>query len=209
MYIFLRLHTALQVCFKTNPSFSNFKAIFLKTGAISCAWKVKKWKLLSHVWLLATPWTIQFMEFSRPEYWSLSLLQGIFPTQGSNPDLLHCRQILYQLSHKESPRVLEWVAYPFSSGSSQPRNWTGVSCIAGEYFINLFKALIRVFGINAHYMLAVGIRETELLGKTEKKENLRRVESWLLWTPTPFSPLAPFISLLSFALSLSTSFFFH
>ena len=48
---------------------------------------------------------------------SLSLLQGIFPTQGSNPGLLHCRQILYQLSHKGSPRILEWVAYPFSSGS--------------------------------------------------------------------------------------------
>ena len=31
---------------------------------------------------------------------SLSLLQGIFPTQGSNPGLLHCRQILYQLRHK-------------------------------------------------------------------------------------------------------------
>ena len=31
---------------------------------------------------------------------SLSLLQGIFPTQGSNPGLPHCRQILYQLSHK-------------------------------------------------------------------------------------------------------------
>ena len=31
-----------------------------------------------------------------------SLLQGIFPTQGSNPGLLHCRQILYQLSHKGS-----------------------------------------------------------------------------------------------------------
>ena len=30
----------------------------------------------------------------------LSLLQRIFPTQGSNPGLLHCRQILYQLSHK-------------------------------------------------------------------------------------------------------------
>ena len=29
---------------------------------------------------------------------SLSLLQGIFPTQGSNPGLMHCRQILYQLS---------------------------------------------------------------------------------------------------------------
>ena len=34
---------------------------------------------------------------------SLSLLQGIFPAQGSNPGLTHCRQILYQLSHKGSP----------------------------------------------------------------------------------------------------------
>ena len=34
---------------------------------------------------------------------SLCLLQGIFPTQGSNPDLLHYRRILYQLSHKGSP----------------------------------------------------------------------------------------------------------
>ena len=55
---------------------------------------------------------------------SYSLLQGIFPTQGSNPGLPHCRRILYQLSHKGSPRILEWVAYPFSSGSSWPRNWT-------------------------------------------------------------------------------------
>ena len=34
---------------------------------------------------------------------SLFLLQGIFPTQGSNPSLLHCRQILYQVSHRGSP----------------------------------------------------------------------------------------------------------
>ena len=65
---------------------------------------------------------------------SLSLLQGIFPTQGPNPGLLHCGQILYQLSHKGSPRILKWVAYPFSSRSSQPRNWTRVSCIAGRFF---------------------------------------------------------------------------
>ena len=51
-----------------------------------------------------------------------ALLQEIFPTQRSNPGLLHCRQILYQLSHKGSPRILEWVAYLFSSGSSQPRD---------------------------------------------------------------------------------------
>ena len=43
---------------------------------------------------------------------------GIFPTQGLNPGLPHCRQILYQLSHKGSLRILEWVAYPFSRRSS-------------------------------------------------------------------------------------------
>ena len=67
---------------------------------------------------------------------SLSLLQGIFPTQGSNPGLLHCRWILYQLSHKGSPRILEWVAYPFFSRSSPPRNWIGVFFIAGGFFTN-------------------------------------------------------------------------
>ena len=41
-----------------------------------------------------------------------SLLQGIFPTQGSNLSLPHCRQILYSLSHQGSPRLLEWVAFP-------------------------------------------------------------------------------------------------
>ena len=35
---------------------------------------------------------------------SLSLLQGIFPTQGLNSNLLHCRQILYFLSHQGSPK---------------------------------------------------------------------------------------------------------
>ena len=63
-----------------------------------------------------------------------ALLQGIFPTQGSNPGLPHCRQILYCPSHQGSPRILEWVAYLFSRRSSQPRNQTGVSCIAGGFF---------------------------------------------------------------------------
>ena len=65
---------------------------------------------------------------------NLSLLQGIFPTQGSNPGVPHCRKIPYHLSHQGSPRILKWVAYPFSSGSFQPRDWIGVSCIAGGFF---------------------------------------------------------------------------
>ena len=67
---------------------------------------------------------------------SLSLLQCIFLTQESNQSLLHCRWILYQLSHQRRPRILQWDACPFSSGSSQPRNRTRVSCIAGIFFTN-------------------------------------------------------------------------
>ena len=97
-----------------------------------------KWKLLSHVqhlWPhgLHSPWNSPDQNTG---VGSLSLLQGIFSTQGFNPGLPHSRQILYQLSHKLSPRTLKWVAYPFSSGSSRPRNWTGVSCITGGFFTN-------------------------------------------------------------------------
>ena len=66
----------------------------------------------------------------------LSLLQGISPTQGLSPDPLHCRRILYQLSHQQRPRLLVWEAYPFSSGSSWPRNQTRVFCTAGRIFTN-------------------------------------------------------------------------
>ena len=48
------------------------------------------------------------------------LLQGIFLTQGPNPCFLHCRQILYHVSHQGSPRILEWVVYPFSRGLPNP-----------------------------------------------------------------------------------------
>ena len=53
---------------------------------------------------------------------SRSLLQGIFPARGSNPGLPHFRWILYQLSHKGSPRTLEWVAYHFSNRSSRTQD---------------------------------------------------------------------------------------
>ena len=63
-----------------------------------------------------------------------TLLQRIFPTQGLNLGLPHFRQFLYHLNHQGSPRILEWVTYPFSRGSSPPRNQTGVSRIAEVFF---------------------------------------------------------------------------
>ena len=122
-------------------------AIFYECYCESEKVKAKKWKWksLSVVRLFVTPWTIQSVELSRPEYWSvwpfpspedlpnpgieprsptlqvdslpaepprklkntgvgsLCLLQWVFPTQQSNWGLLHCRQILYQLSSQGSP----------------------------------------------------------------------------------------------------------
>ena len=49
--------------------------------------------------VLSSPW---YSPGQNTGVGSLPLPQGIFPTQGLNPGLLHCRQILYQLSHKES-----------------------------------------------------------------------------------------------------------
>ena len=63
---------------------------------------------------LLCPWG-----FPRQEYWS---------------ELPYPPWILYCLCHRGSPRILKWIAYPFSRGSSWPRNWTGVFCIAGRFF---------------------------------------------------------------------------
>ena len=75
-------------------------------------------KSLSHVQLFVTPWTATSqaalsMGFFRQEYWrGLPFPSpGIFPTQGLNPDLLHCRRTLYPLSHQGSP---------FSFGKAHP-----------------------------------------------------------------------------------------
>ena len=98
---------------------------------------MKKRKSLSGVQLSVPhgPWNSWNSSGQNTGVGSLSFLQGIFPTKGSNPGLSHCGQILYQLSHKGSPRRLEWVVYPFSSRSSWPSNRTRVSCIAGGFFI--------------------------------------------------------------------------
>ena len=72
-----------------------------------------------------------------------ALLQVILPTRGSNPGLPHCRWILNCLNYQRSSRIREWAAYPFSKGTSPPRDQTKVSCIAGRVFFFFFAR--RVF----------------------------------------------------------------
>ena len=103
-----------------------------------------KWKSLSRVWLFVTQWPVthqaslsmNILQARILERGCHAFLQGIFPIQGLNSGLLHCRWILYHLSHMGSPRILKWVAYHFSRGYFWPSNQTGVSCITGRFFIN-------------------------------------------------------------------------
>ena len=73
------------------------------------------------------------MEFSRQDTWvgCHSLLQGIFPTPGSNPGLLHCRYILYWLSHQRSPCVSP-------TASSRPKDAAQYVKKEKHYFANKF-----------------------------------------------------------------------
>ena len=96
-----------------------------------------KSKSLCHVQLW-DPMDCMFIEFSRPEYWSG--YPFLSPVDLPNPEI-EPRSPKLQADYlpaepQGSPRTLEWVAYPFSSGSSWPRNRTGVSCIAGGFFTN-------------------------------------------------------------------------
>ena len=109
-----------------------------KSNVCSAQW-------LNQVQFFVTPWTVAhqaslsvgILQARILEWGCHPLLQGIFPTQGSNPGLPHCRWILYCLSHQESPRIPEWGAYPISRGSSQHRNQTGASCICRQILYQL------------------------------------------------------------------------
>ena len=63
------------------------------------------------------------MEFSRPEYWSrcLSLRQGIFPTQGSNPGLPHCRRFFTSWATRKAQEY--WSRQPILSPVDLPVPW--------------------------------------------------------------------------------------
>ena len=120
---------------------------------------------------------------------SLSLLQGIFPTQESNPGLPHCRRILYQLSHQGSPRILEWVTHPLSSGFSWTRNWTNPglphfrqilyqqSYQGSPQFLTVSKYKLQYFG---HLMQRVdSLEKTLMLGGIRGRRRGQQMMRWL------------------------------
>ena len=67
-----------------------------------------------------------------------ALFQGIFPTQGLNPGVLHHSQILYPQSHTGSRSILEWVTNPFSRESSCPD--PGIELVSPELHVDSLPA---------------------------------------------------------------------
>ena len=114
-----------------------------------------KLKPLSCVWLFATQWTIQSREFSRLEYWSRSHSSGIpspggLPKPGIEPSSSTVQVDSVPAEPKGSPRILEWVAYPFSRRSPQPRNRTGVSSLQADSFLTTFLTVRNCWDNHTH-----------------------------------------------------------
>ena len=96
----------------------------------------RNWKSVSHVRLFATLCNIQFLGLSRPEYWSGYPFPSPkdFPNPGIKPRSPALQVDSLPAEPPGKPTNTGVVACPFTSCSSQPRNRTGVSCIAGGFF---------------------------------------------------------------------------
>ena len=95
----------------------------------------RKWKSLNHVWLFVTQHMVS--DFSDPGQntgvGSRFLFQGFFPTLGSNPGLLRCRWILYQLSHRGSLRILKRVPTPSPGELPDPGIELGFPALQADF----------------------------------------------------------------------------
>ena len=113
MFFFMCLHTC------TNPS------SYTNTCDYTYAWSesrsVVSDSLRPHGCIVHAILQARILEWVDP------LLQGTFPTQGSNPGLPHCRRILYQLSHQGSPYILIYIPVLLPGKSHGQRSLVGCS----------------------------------------------------------------------------------
>ena len=129
------MYTLLYLKWKTNKA------------QLHTTWKSSEVKLLSRARLFVTPWTVACTKLLHPsDFLGKStgvgchfLLQGLFPTQGLNPGLPHCRLTLYHLSHQESPSpwkgkakfhglVPKGIWVPLASWDQRPEYLDPASC---------------------------------------------------------------------------------
>ena len=81
-------------------------------------------------------WIFNIIQRGHSTKWVLMSLSDDMKVKVTQSCPTPCDPMDYTVHGVLKARILEWVAFPFSRGLSQPRNWTGVSCIAGGFFIN-------------------------------------------------------------------------
>ena len=92
------------------------------------------WKLLKIAQLsILCDYTVHGIIHARIMKWVAFPSWGDLSSPGMDPGSPTLQADSLPASHQGSPRIPEWVAFPFSSGSSWPRNWTGASCTAGRF----------------------------------------------------------------------------
>ena len=143
-----------------DPSISRFQNI-TNQNSIECA------RMLSHfscVQLCATLWTVArqtplSMGFSRQEYWSGLPCPppGFFPTQGSNPGLFHCRQILYHWATREVPPV------PATVINSERKGRAEIRAQLLKHFLNNQKNVH--YNMGSHLTVMTSKQETQIASR--------------------------------------------
>ena len=96
--------------------------------------QIRSDQLLSRVQLFATPWIAVTIPKGGLAWPSIISSFSKVKVKVTQPHLTHCHPMDYTVHGILQARILEWVAVPFFRGSSQPRNWTQVSHIAGGFF---------------------------------------------------------------------------
>ena len=134
----LKLHFNWRSFFSSYCHLWKLRRLGLRSSELSDSqWQKEKWKcsLLSCIQLFVTPCIVACqaplsMGFSRQENWSKLVAQWCVTL--CNP--MDCSLSGSSVHGILQARILEWVAIPFSRGTSRLRDWTQVSCIAGRFF---------------------------------------------------------------------------
>ena len=102
-----------------------------------------------------------------------------------------CSPMNYTVHGILQARILEWVAFPFSRGSSQPRNWSRVSCITGGFFTNwVFREAHTYCKVAHFYMLSSSANRLTWVTWWPAQDHLSSRKSWRLSVPSLFPTLS-------------------
>ena len=123
------------------------------------------------------------------ELWGYSLVESEVKVKVAQPCLTLCNPVDYTVHGILQARILEWVAFSLSRGSSQPRGWTQFSCIAGRFFTSW--ATREAWGVHGGQTKADAGRGYTVATGHLFVVSLRKLKSRLLLNKVPLGKPGP------------------